>query len=69
MTPSNPPVPRLAFNRVESAESMGVSPRTVDALIADLTSGFPVVRIGSRVVIPIRELADWLAIQAKGVAP
>ncbi len=59
-------VPRVALTREEAAEAMSVSARTIDTLIADRTSGFPVCRIGTRVVIPVRELAEWLAQQARG---
>lgn len=53
-------VPKIGLTREEAAEAMGVSSRTVDTLIADRDSGFPVARIGSRVVIPVRELTAWL---------
>ncbi len=59
-------VPRIGLTREEAAEAMGISSRTIDTLIADRTSGFPVARIGARVVIPVRELAEWLAQQARG---
>lgn len=56
-------VPRIGLNRVEAAEAIGISLRTVDLLMADRTSGFPFAKIGSRVVIPMRELVEWLAQQ------
>jgi excisionase family DNA binding protein len=59
-------VPRVGLTREEAATAMGVSARTVDTLIADRTSGFPVARIGARVVIPVQELTEWLSQQAKG---
>ncbi|MCY2991627.1 MAG: helix-turn-helix domain-containing protein [Planctomycetota bacterium] len=62
-------VPRIGLTREETADAIGVSARTIDTLIADRTSGFPVVRIGARVIIPIRELADWLALRTKGGTP
>ena len=55
-----PDVPILGLSRDQAAASTSLSVRTVDALIADRTSGFPVARINGRVVIPVRELADWL---------
>lgn len=58
-----PPPPRLALTRIEAARAIGVSPRSIDALIADRTSGFPVVRVGARIVIPVRGLDSWLADQ------
>jgi excisionase family DNA binding protein len=68
-TAGAPSVPRIALTRDEAAQAIGVSPRTIDTLIADRTSGFPVARIGARVVIPVRDLVEWLALQAKGVQP
>ena len=68
-TADAPTVPRLGLTREEAAEAIGVSPRTIDALIADRTSGFPVVRIGARVIIPVQGLNDWLALRMKGGTP
>ena len=68
-TPTIPPnsaPPRLALTRIEAAQAIGVSPRSIDALLADRSSDFPIVRIGSRVVVPVRELADWLGNQTGG---
>jgi excisionase family DNA binding protein len=62
-------IPRIGLTRDEAAEAIGISARTIDTLIADRTSGFPVARIGARVVIPLREFADWLSQQAKGGTP
>lgn len=58
-------VQRLALTRTEAAEAIGVSPRSIDTLLADRTSGFPYLKCGSRVVVPVRELADWLGEQAQ----
>ncbi len=79
MTRPNPPtaatptagsgVPRLGLTREEAAAAIGVSPRTVDALIADRTSGFPVARIGSKPIVPVRELVEWLAERARRARP
>ena len=55
-------VPRLAIRRTEAAA--GLSPRSIDVLLAGRTSGFPYLKCGSRVVIPVRELVEWLAQQA-----
>ena len=61
MIQSNPqPTERLGYSRVEAAEILSVSVRTIDNLIADKTTGFPVRRIGRKVVIPRRELELWL---------
>lgn len=51
---------RLGYSRVEAAEILSVSVRTIDNLIADKTTRFPVRRIGRKVVIPRRELELWL---------
>jgi excisionase family DNA binding protein len=53
-------VPRLSLSRAETARALGVSVRVIDQLLADKTSGFPFARIGKRIVIPTRELEDWL---------
>ncbi|MEM9109390.1 MAG: helix-turn-helix domain-containing protein [Planctomycetota bacterium] len=54
------PNERLGYSRVEAAEILSVSVRTIDNLIADKNSGFPIRRIGRKVVIPRRELELWL---------
>ena len=56
---------RLALTRTEAAKAIGVSPRTIDSLIADRANAFPLLRIGSRVLIPVGLLEIWLAEQAK----
>ena len=58
---SNGTPQRLALTRTEAAKAIGVSPRLIDSLIADRTSGFPIARISGRVVVPIRPLEEWLA--------
>lgn len=55
---------RLALTRTEAARAIGVSARSIDALIADRTSGFPIVRIGARVVVPVHDLERWLSERA-----
>ena len=57
---------RLALTRTEAARAIGISPRSIDALIADRTSGFPIIRVGARVVVPIRLLEQWLTDQVHG---
>lgn len=52
---------RLALTRDEAAASLGVSLRTIDGLIADRESGFPISRIGRKVLIPVEALESWLA--------
>ncbi|MEM1099860.1 MAG: helix-turn-helix domain-containing protein [Planctomycetota bacterium] len=51
---------KLGYSRVEAAALLSVSVRTIDNLIADQTSGFPIRRIGRKVVIPRRDLEIWL---------
>ncbi len=61
------PVPKLALTRVECAEALGVSPRTVDQLIAGRRgNGFPVAHVGAKPLVPVDQLRQWLAAQAKG---
>ena len=60
-------VPKLALTRTECAPAMGVGIRMVDQLIAGRRgSGFPVAYVGSKPLIPVGPLQDWLARQANG---
>ena len=54
------PVLRLALTRDEAAKALGISLRSVDALIAEQASGFPVVRVGRKVLVPVQLLERWL---------
>ena len=59
-------VPRVALTRAECARALGVSPRTIDQLIAGRRgNGFPVVYVGAKPLIPVEQLRQWLADQAK----
>ena len=49
---------KLAFNVAAAAEAIGVSDRKVRDLVN--VEGFPVVRLGGRVLIPVDPLRDWL---------
>lgn len=49
---------KLALNMEEFAETLGISVRKARDLIN--VEGFPVVRLGGRVVIPVDPLRDWL---------
>ena len=65
----NPDIERLAYSRKEAAWSLGISEGSLDTLIRDPASGFPFFTLDpekdrSRVMIPVRELMDWLAIRA-----
>jgi excisionase family DNA binding protein len=61
-------IPRVALRMPEAAEALGVSERTVESLVADRTSRFPVVRVGCgeggegrAVLVPVDGLRQWLA--------
>ena len=59
-TPQPPGMPPLSLRPDEAAKALGVSRRTIDTLIADRTSGLPVVRVGRAVLIPVDGLRRWL---------
>ena len=59
------PIPRLSFRPAEAAKSMGISGRLLSTLIADRSSGIPVVRLGRAVLLPIAELKLWLGDRLK----
>ncbi len=64
LTPRADPIPKLALNRLEAKVAMSVGIRMIDQLIAGRRgNGFPVVYLGSKPVIPVRELQEWLAKQ------
>jgi excisionase family DNA binding protein len=48
---------RLAVSKAEAAELLGVSERLVEKLIG--SRSFPVLRLGDRVVVPVRALEEW----------
>jgi excisionase family DNA binding protein len=52
------PVPKLALTVREAGEALGLSPRSVQELVA--AGAIPVVRHGRRVLIPVEPLRDWL---------
>jgi excisionase family DNA binding protein len=60
---------KLALSVPEAAEALSVSERSVWAMIE--TQGLPHVRLGAgggRVLIPVRELTDWLTARAAKAA-
>ena len=60
-----PAVEKLAYSRQETADAIGVCLRTLDDMLAEAeTTGFPVVRVGRRVLIPVKQLDAWLLEQA-----
>ena len=62
--PLNPPrlgsatVPKLSLTISEAAESLGLSVRTIEQLVR--MGQLPVVRVGRRVLIPVKALSAWL---------
>jgi hypothetical protein len=58
------PVPRLLLTREETAKALGISTRSVDALIAERQqNGFPVIRVGVRPMVPVESLRVWISRQ------
>jgi excisionase family DNA binding protein len=55
------PVPRFALSADEAAFSLGVSRDYFDAHVRP---GLRIVRMGRRVIVPVRELERWLAANA-----
>ena len=62
--PALNPVPRLGLSLDEAARAIGLSRRSLDDLITDPGRGFPVVRIGRRVIVPTDQLREWLRNQS-----
>lgn len=54
---------KLAYTVKEAAQAVGVSDRKMRDLIN--ITGFPVVRLGGRILIPIDPLRDWLKRKAE----
>lgn len=62
--PGVDPVPRLALTLDEASQSIGISRRQLnDVLSAGM--GFPVMRVGRRVLVPVDELRRWLAEESR----
>jgi hypothetical protein len=59
-------VPRLGLTPVEAAESIGMSADTFDRYVRD---GLRWVRCGSKKVVPVGELEQWLDENAERVVP
>ena len=57
-------VPVLALRPRDAAAAIGLSERAVQSLITDPSSGFPCKRVGRAVLVPLRELSDWLGAQS-----
>ena len=61
--------PCLALRPKDAARALGIGTRKLWEITADQTSGIPHCRFGKCVVYPVRELADWLAVQVAKGAP
>ncbi len=57
--PPEPPPIRLVLSRAEAAAALGISARTIDAMVKN--GELPFARIGSRVTFPVGALLAWLA--------
>ena len=55
----------LFLNASLVAQVLGVSPSTAYELMHD--PGFPVLRVGSRMVVPKEKFAQWVDTQSGGV--
>lgn len=53
---------KMLLSISESAVALGVSRPTIYRLIR--ADGFPTIRLGGRVLIPVKQLEDWLDAQA-----
>lgn len=56
-------MPKLALTVPELADALGIGRNAAYTLCE--TEGFPSVRIGKRIVVPIQPLQEWL--RAKGM--
>ena len=55
---------RKTYNIAEAAQVLGISKPKMYQICQ--SEGFPAVRLGARIVIPIELLDQWLAKQARG---
>ena len=55
---------RLALSPIEAAAALGISERKLREMLPEL----PHLRLGSRVMIPVKPLENWLAERAKAEA-
>jgi len=58
--------PRLALTKAEAARALGISVNSLDRYVLGEVE---VVRRGSLVLIPVAELARWLAVNAERTVP
>ncbi len=59
----------LALRPREAAKAIGISERKLSELIADKTSGLPIVRLGRCVVFPLDRLREWLSQRVERTEP
>lgn len=64
MNRSETEVQRTAFSRLECARSVGVAPQLVDSWMSREVDPLPSLRDGRRIIIPVKQLEEWLARQA-----
>ncbi|MEM9347621.1 MAG: helix-turn-helix domain-containing protein [Planctomycetota bacterium] len=58
--PNTQQIPRLALTPAEAATAIGISRRTLHDLIHDPDAGFPSIKVGRRLMIPVDGLREWL---------
>lgn len=63
-----PVIEPLALSRVEAARAAGIGVRKLFDLLAP-RGPIPVVRVGTRVLVPVDGLRAWLAAEAAKSAP
>lgn len=56
---------RIALRVGEAARLLGVSPALLWKLIYSPSSTFPSAKVGNSVVIPVKDLQEWLAAQTR----
>ena len=57
--PAVAPVAPIAYTRKQAAAALGISPRKLDQLVANVDSGLPIVRLGTKVLFPVNRLTTW----------
>lgn len=68
-TPAPAQLTPIVLDRPEAAGVLRIGVRKLDELLADPTLGFPRIRFGDRVGIPVEALRDWVAQKAKQDTP
>jgi excisionase family DNA binding protein len=65
-TTTTPISEKIGLRPDEAAELLGLGRQAIDELLKRSTDPIPSFRYGTRVVIPRRELVEWVGTQAKG---